>query len=102
MQTYLLPTLQRPHFPMPHFIRISREVMMFSLEKPRSKKTGRVNRIMIGGPQMTVTAFSELGATSLQTVGTNPSRPFQPASPLSTVTFRSMSSRLAHSSSSSL
>ncbi len=30
MQTYFSPTLQRPHFPIPHFIRISREVMMFS------------------------------------------------------------------------
>ncbi|MDP3098639.1 MAG: helicase-related protein [Syntrophales bacterium] len=54
---------------------------MFSFEKPSSKKTGSVKRIMIGGPQITVTAFSELGATSLQTVGTNPSRPFQSASP---------------------
>jgi len=75
---------------------------MVSLEKPSSKKTGRVKRIMMGGPQITVTAFSGLGPTSLQTVGTKPSRPFQPASPLSTVTFRSMSSRLLQASSSSL
>jgi hypothetical protein len=37
-----------------------------------------VNRIMTGGPQITVTAFSELGATSRQTVGTNPSLPDKP------------------------
>jgi hypothetical protein len=30
LQTYFSPTLQRPHFPIPHFIRISSEVMMFS------------------------------------------------------------------------
>src|SRR3989339_2027131 len=102
LQTYFSPTLQRPHLPIPHFIRISSEVMMFSFEKPSSKKTGSVKRIMIGGPQITVTAFSELGATSLHTVGTNPSLPFQSASPLSTVTFRLMSSRFAHAASSSL
>ena len=45
------------------------------------------------GPQITVTALSQLGATCLQTAGTNPSIPFQNASPLSTVTFRLMSLR---------
>jgi hypothetical protein len=33
-----------------------REVKMFSFEKPSPKKTGSVKRIMIGRPQMTVTA----------------------------------------------
>ncbi len=76
--------------------------MIFSFEKPRSKKTGRVKRIMIGGPQITTTAFSALGATSLQMVGTTPSLPFQFASPLSTVTCSSISSRVLQASSSSL
>src|SRR5450759_4757692 len=66
LQTYLYPTLQRPHLPMPHFILASREVKMFSFENPRFKKTGRVKRIITGGPQITATAFSELGATSWQ------------------------------------
>lgn len=30
LQTYFSPTLQRPHLPIPHFIRISSDVMMFS------------------------------------------------------------------------
>jgi hypothetical protein len=34
LQTYFSPTLQRPHLPIPHFIRISSEVMMFSFENP--------------------------------------------------------------------
>ncbi len=57
-----------------------------------------MKRIMTGGPQMTVTAFLELGATSdlLADRGNEPSLPFQPVSPLSTVTLRLMSSRFAY------
>jgi len=57
MQIYLLPMLQRPHFPMPHFILASRDVKMFSVENPRFKKTGRVKRIITGGPQITATVL---------------------------------------------
>ena len=57
---------------------------------------------MMGGPQITVTAFSELGATSLHTVGTNPSLPFHAASPLSTVIFTFRSSLFSQAASSSL
>jgi hypothetical protein len=44
--------LHRPQIPMPHFIRISRLEMIRSGGNPNSVRTGRVNLIMIGGPQM--------------------------------------------------
>jgi len=42
---------------MPHFILASRDVKMFSVENPRFKKTGRVKRIITGGPQITATVL---------------------------------------------
>jgi hypothetical protein len=54
---------------------------MFSFEKPSSKKTGSVNRIMIGGPQITVTAFSELGAISLAALAAIPPFAFSASAP---------------------
>ena len=43
--------MQRPHFPIPHFIRSSSVVYTCSSEKPISFKPASTNLIMIGGPQ---------------------------------------------------
>ena len=57
---------------------------------------------MMGGPQVIATVFSGEGATSLSTVGTNPTRLSHPGYSASTVRIKLTSDRASHSFNSSL
>src|ERR1039457_4037122 len=99
LQTYTLPTLQRPHLPRPHFIRFSRVVKTLSSLKPSFSSTGSVYLIMIGGPHNRAMEFSDEGAASSRIVGTNPTLPSQVglSPPGSTVFTKRTSDRSCHS-----
>ena len=68
-QTYLSPTLHLPHFPTPHFMRISSEVRIFSGGKPSSTRTGTVNLIIIGGPHIKAKEFPDFIMETLEAGG---------------------------------
>jgi len=55
---------------MPHFMRFSSDVKIFSGGNPKSTNAGSVYLVMMGGPQTTATALSGEGATSFTTSGT--------------------------------
>jgi len=57
---------------MPHFMRFSSDVKIFSGGNPKSTNAGSVYLVMMGGPQTTATALSGEGATSFTTSGTYP------------------------------
>ena len=102
MQMNFSPRLHRPHLPMPQCMRASSVVNIWSGAKPSFLRVRKTKWIMMGGPQVMVTAFSGEGLTRSSRCVIRPTLPVHPSSPRSTVTWKSVAQAARQSSNSSV